>query len=72
MPDWPVGARVVMTVELAASARGTRMTVAQRVADPELTDLPPLVRCRKLSVIGWSQTADRLVAYLERSTPWGS
>ena len=32
MPEWPVGAHIVMTVELVATARGTRMTVAQRVA----------------------------------------
>ncbi|HEU5074535.1 MAG TPA: SRPBCC domain-containing protein [Polyangiaceae bacterium] len=70
MPEWPVGAHIVMTVELVATARGTRMTVAQRVAEPELVDTPPIVRHRKLAAIGWNQTAARLVAYLERRTSW--
>jgi uncharacterized protein YndB with AHSA1/START domain len=72
MPDWPVGAHIVMTVELVATARGTRMTVAQRVAEPELADSPPILRHRKLAAIGWSQTAQRLVAYLEQGTSWDS
>jgi uncharacterized protein YndB with AHSA1/START domain len=72
MPEWPVGAHIVMTVELVATARGTRMSVAQRVAEPELADSAPIVRHRKLAAIGWSQTAERLVAYLERRTPWDS
>src|SRR5882724_175445 len=58
--------------ELVATALGTRMTVAQRVAEPELADSAPIVRHRKLAAIGWSQTAERLVAYLERRTPWDS
>jgi len=49
-----------------------RMTVAQRVAEPELAGSAPIVRHRKLAAIGWSQTAERLVAYLERRTPWDS
>ncbi|MBX3203795.1 MAG: winged helix-turn-helix transcriptional regulator [Labilithrix sp.] len=57
MPEWPVGAHIVMMVELVATARGTRMIVAQRVAEPELADSPPIVRHRKLAAIGWSQTA---------------
>jgi uncharacterized protein YndB with AHSA1/START domain len=69
MPEWPVGAHIVMTVELVATARGTRMTVAQRVAEPELADSAPIVRHRKLAAISWSQTAEHLVAYLERRTP---
>jgi hypothetical protein len=72
MPEWPVGAHIVMTVQLAATARGTRMTVAQRVAEPELVDSPPIVRHRKLAAIGWSQTAGRLVTYLEPRTSWDS
>ena len=72
MPEWPVGAHIGMTVELVATARGTRMTVAQRVAEPELADSAPIVRHRKLAAIGWNQTAARLVAYLERRTPWES
>lgn len=72
MPEWPVGAHIVMTVELTATARGTRMTVAQRVAEPELADAPEIVRHRKLAGIGWSQTAERLVTYLERRTSWAS
>ena len=48
------------------------MTVAQRVAEPELADSAPIVRHRKLAAIGWSHTAERLVAYLERRTPWDS
>jgi uncharacterized protein YndB with AHSA1/START domain len=72
MPEWPVGAHIVLTVELFASARGTRMTVAQRVAEPELAGSPPIVRQGKLAAIGWNQTAERLVAYLERRTAWDS
>jgi uncharacterized protein YndB with AHSA1/START domain len=72
MPEWPVGAHIVMTVELVATARGTRMTVAQRVAEPQLADSAPVVRHRKLAAIGWNQTAERLVAYLERSKAWDS
>jgi len=72
MSEWPVGAHTVMTVELVAAVRGTRMTVAQRVAEPELADSPAIVRHRKLAAIGWSQAAARLVAYLERRTPWVS
>ncbi len=80
MPEWPAGAHIVMTVELFPTARGTRMTVAQRVAEPELTDSPAIVRHKKLAAIGWNQTAARLVAYLEeqlgtdleRRTPWDS
>ena len=68
MPEWPVGAHIVMTVELVATARGTRMTVAQRVAEPELANSPAIVRHGKLAAIGWSQTAKRLVAYLERAS----
>jgi len=48
------------------------MTVAQRIAEPELADSAPIARHRKLAAIGWSQTAERLVAYLERRTPWAS
>jgi hypothetical protein len=48
------------------------MTVAQRVAEPELADSAPIARHRQLAAIGWGQTADRLVAYLERRTPWAS
>lgn len=72
MPDWPVGAHIVMTVELAATARGTRMTVAQRVAEPEHANKEPILRHRRLAAIGWNQTAERLIAYLERRTPWDS
>ena len=72
MPEWPVGAHIVMTVELAATARGTRMRVSQRVAEPELADSAPIVRHKKLAAIGWSQTAERLVAYLEWRKQWDS
>jgi hypothetical protein len=57
---------------MVATARGTRMSVAQRIAEPELADSAPIVRHRKLAAIGWSQTAKRLVAHLERRTPWAS
>ncbi len=72
MPEWPIGAHIVMTVELFPTALGTRMTVAQRVAEPELANSQPVLRHRKLAAIGWSQTAARLVAYLERRTSWDS
>ena len=67
--DWPVGVHIVMTVELHATPRGTRMTVHQRVAEPSAAGIPSVVRHRKLAGVGWGQTAERLVAYLEqRST----
>jgi uncharacterized protein YndB with AHSA1/START domain len=72
MPEWPVGAHIVMTVELTPTALGTRMTVAQRVAEPEHANSPPVVKHRKLAGIGWNQTAARLVAYLERRSSWDS
>jgi uncharacterized protein YndB with AHSA1/START domain len=70
-PEWPIGVHIVLTVELHATRRGTRMTVRQRVAEPEAAGLPPVVRHRELAGEGWRQTAERLVAYLEqRSTSW--
>lgn len=72
MPDWPVGAHIVMTVELFPTARGTRMTVAQRVAPAELANSPPIIKHRKLAGIGWGQTAQRLTAYLDdQGASWG-
>jgi uncharacterized protein YndB with AHSA1/START domain len=69
VPDWPIGVHIVMTVELHATRRGTRMTVHQRVADPAAAGLPAVVRHRELAGVGWRQTAERLVDYLEhRST----
>ena len=68
---WPVGVHIVMTVELHATRRGTRMTVRQRVAEPEAAGLPSVLRHRELAGEGWRQTAERLVEYLEqRSTRW--
>lgn len=72
MPEWPVGAHILMTIELSPTPRGTRMTVAQRVAEPEHTDSPIIARHRKLAAIGWSQTAARLVAYIEARSSWAS
>lgn len=40
------GVHIVMTVELHETRRGTRMTVHQRVAEPEAAGLPPVVRTR--------------------------
>jgi uncharacterized protein YndB with AHSA1/START domain len=40
LPDWPVGVHIVMTVELHATRHGTRMTVQQRVAEPEAAGTP--------------------------------
>ena len=69
VPDWPIGVHIVMTVELHATRRGTRMTVHQRVADPAAAGLPAVVRHRELAGVGWRQTAERLVDHLEhRST----
>jgi len=71
VPDWPVGVHIVMTVELYATRRGTRMTVHQRVAEPEAAGIPAVVRHRELAGEGWRQTCGRLVEYLERrSTLW--
>lgn len=72
VPDWPVGVHVVLTVELHETPRGgTRMTVHQRVSEPEAAGTPSVVRHRELAGEGWRQTAERLVEYLERrSTGW--
>lgn len=71
VPDWPIGVHIVMTVELHATRRGTRMTVHQRVAEPEAAGIPSVVRHRELAGKGWRQTAERLVDHLEqRSTEW--
>jgi uncharacterized protein YndB with AHSA1/START domain len=72
-PEWPIGAHIVMTVELQATRRGTRMIVRQRVAEPEHAGTPPIIRHRELAGEGWRQTAERLAEYLEsRSTQWPS
>jgi uncharacterized protein YndB with AHSA1/START domain len=63
-PEWPVGVHIVMTIALQASPRGTRMTVHQRVAEPEAAGIPAVVRHHKLAGVGWRQTAARLVEYL--------
>ena len=69
MPDWPVGVHIVMTVEMHETPRGTRMSVYQRVAEPDAAGTPPVVRHHELAGEGWRQTAERLVAYLaERRT----
>jgi uncharacterized protein YndB with AHSA1/START domain len=71
LPDWPVGVHIVLTVELHATRRGTRMTVHQRVAEREVAGAPPVVRHRELAGEGWRQSAERLAEYLEqRSTSW--
>ena len=71
LPDWPVGVHIVLSVELHATRRGTRMTVHQRVAEPEAAGLPPVVRHRELAGEGWRQSAERLAAYLgHRSASW--
>jgi uncharacterized protein YndB with AHSA1/START domain len=70
-PEWPVGVHIVMTVELHATRRGTRMTVHQRVSEPGAAGTPPVVRHRELADEGWRQTAERLVEFLERrSASW--
>jgi uncharacterized protein YndB with AHSA1/START domain len=63
-PAWPVGVHIVMTVALQPTARGTRMTVHQRVAEPEAAGLPAVLRHRELAGVGWRQTAARLADYL--------
>ena len=71
VPDWPIGTHVVMSVELQATRRGTRMSVYFRVAEPEAAKLPPVVRHRELAALGWQQTVVRLAEYLhEKSTRW--
>jgi uncharacterized protein YndB with AHSA1/START domain len=52
VPEWPVGVHIVMTV--------------QRVAEPEAANHPAVVRHRELAGVGWGQTAERLIQYLER------
>lgn len=63
-PEWPVGVHIVMTVTLQPSPRGTRMTVHQRVAEPEAAAIPAVARHRELAGVGFRQTAERLVHYL--------
>jgi uncharacterized protein YndB with AHSA1/START domain len=71
LPDWPVGVHCVLTVELHATRRGTRMIVHQRVAEPEAAALPPVLRHHELAGEGWRQTVERLAEYLERrSKSW--
>src|SRR5262249_32844235 len=73
VPDWPIGAHVVLTVELHATRRGTRMIVRQRVAEPEAAGIPSVVRHRELAGEGWRQSAERLTDYLEQArTSWPS
>lgn len=73
VPDWPVGVHIVMTVELHATPRGTRMTVRQRVAEAEHAGAPAVVRHRELAGVGWRQTVERLMEHLERrSASWPS
>jgi uncharacterized protein YndB with AHSA1/START domain len=73
VPDWPVGAHIVMTVELHATRRGTRMTVHHRVAEAEYAGAPSVASHHERAGEGWRQTAERLVDYLERrSTSWPS
>ncbi|HVV50343.1 MAG TPA: SRPBCC domain-containing protein [Polyangia bacterium] len=67
--DWSVGAHVVLTVEVRATRRGTRMTVRQRVAETEAAEIPPVVRHRHLAGEGWRQSAERLAEYLARRSP---
>jgi uncharacterized protein YndB with AHSA1/START domain len=64
-PEWPIGVHIVMTVELHATPRGTRMTVRQHVLEQAAADRPPVLRHRELAGVGWRQTAARLVHYLE-------
>jgi uncharacterized protein YndB with AHSA1/START domain len=73
VPGWPIGVHVVMSVELHATQRGTRMRVHHRVADPDAATIPAVMRHRELAGVGWQQTAARLVEYLEqRSSQWPS
>ncbi|HEY1812109.1 MAG TPA: SRPBCC family protein [Kofleriaceae bacterium] len=68
--DWPLGAHIVMTVELQPTRRGTRMTVRQHVLEPAAAGLPSTKRHRELAGQGWRETAERLVEFLEqRSRP---
>jgi uncharacterized protein YndB with AHSA1/START domain len=72
-PDWPVGVHIVMTIELHATRRGTRMTVHHQVAEPWAAAIPSVVRHHKLAGEGWRQTVEKLVDYLEqRSAQWPS
>ena len=66
VPDWPVGVDIVMTIELHATRRGTRMTVRQRVSEPAAAGIPAVIRHRELAGEGWRQTAERLAEHLAR------
>jgi uncharacterized protein YndB with AHSA1/START domain len=63
---WPVGVHIVMTVELEATPRGTRMIVRQRVLESEVAELPVIKRHRDLAGEGWRQSAERLAAHLQQ------
>jgi uncharacterized protein YndB with AHSA1/START domain len=64
--DWPIGTHIVMTIELHPSQRGTRMVVRQRVVEAAATGTPAVVRHKRLAGEGWRQTAERLIAFLDR------
>jgi uncharacterized protein YndB with AHSA1/START domain len=71
MPDWPIGVHIVMTVDLFATRRGTRMILRQRVAESAAAGAPAVVRNRELAGEGWRQTLERLIPFLEeRSKSW--
>ncbi len=71
VPDWPIGVHVVMSVDLHATRRGTRMTVRYRVSEADAANIPAVVRHRELAGVGWQQTVARLVEYLQqKSTQW--
>ena len=69
LPDWPIGVHIVLTVELHATRRGTRMTVHQRAREPGAAGVPSVVRHRELAGEGWRQSAERLAGYLEHRSP---
>lgn len=70
-PEWPAGVHIVMTVDLYETRRGTRMTVRQHVAERELATHPAVLRHRELAGVGWQQTAERLIKFLEeRKATW--
>src|SRR5215471_17960538 len=68
VPGWPIGIHIVMSVELHATGRGTRMTVHHRVAEPDAANIPSVVRHRELAGVGWQQTVARLAEYLQQKS----
>lgn len=64
-PDWSVDVAIVTTVTLADAAEGTWLTVASQLTPqtPEMRQLFEMTR------LGWTETLERLTAFLDATMP---